>query len=227
MALGERSRKGKSLGGSLEPFRGLFTPPLSFDSDYAVMLVDFAKTPTAVSAYSEVWVVAPDDERTLFLDHPEAATDVRRYHEYDHLVPATMDWTWDGEDDLRVEVRGASRTFDLTLTVTRTLRTRLLDAATLLTPASVAHSRVGTTLATLSLRSLFDVNGLRTAGETDTGVPYRTEANRLARVTGARARLDGDDLGVLVDPELPVAFGDIVAPDDPLVIHGALWMPVA
>lgn len=226
MAL-EESRGRRVLDGPLEPFRGSFTAPMTFDSGHTVMLVDFAKTPTAVGAYAEVWVVGPDDERTLFLDHPEAADDVAHYHAADRLVPATMAWSWDGERRLRVEVRGEDRAVDLSLTVTRTLRTRLLDAATLLTPQAVARSRVGTAIATRSLRLLFDVNGLRTAGRTETGVPYRVETNRLTRVTDARVVLDGERLGALVAPDLPVAFGDIVAPDDAIMVHGSLWMPVA
>jgi len=226
MALDVRGRGGDTPEGSLQPFRGLFVPPLTFESGHAVMLVDFAKTPTATTAYSEVWVVGPDDERTLFLDHPEAVEDVRRYHVVDRLVPATMRWSWDGEGHLAVEGRGDDRRFDLTLTVTPTVRTRLLTLANRLTPDRVARSRIGVGLSTLSLRALVDVNGLRVAGRTDTGAPYRTDAERITRITDATAHLDGVDLGALVDPRPPVAFGDIVAPDDPIVVHGTLWLPV-
>ncbi|MWG33646.1 hypothetical protein [Halomarina oriensis] len=190
------------------------------------MLVDFVGTPTSTSAYSEVWVVGPDDERTLFIDHPEAVADVRGYHVVDVVVPATMEWTWDDDGVLSVTARGEGRSVDLTLTVTSTLRTRLLTLANRLTPDRLARSRVGTAVATWSLRTLVDVNGLKVGGRTDTGARYWTDAERITHVSAATAHLDGVDLGPLVEPRPPTAFGDIVAPDDPIVVHGALWMPV-
>lgn len=73
----------------------------------------------------------------------------------------------------------------------------------------MARNQLGTVIATATLGLVLPANGLRIAGVTDTGRPYRNEPNRLAVGTEASATLDGEGLGRLSDTDRPIAFGEL------------------
>lgn len=212
-------------GEELVPFHGFQVPGICFESGHCVWLLRFTKTPTVVPAYFEVWLISPHDEVTLFVDQPEAIPVIERYHEFDAVVEATIDCRLPDPETIRVAVRGKDGTeLDLELVHEPIPRARILNAMMRATPRSVARSRLGTVIATATLGLVLSSNGLRIAGVTDTGRPYRTEPDRLTVGTEASATLDGEELGRLSDPDRPIAFGDLHVPDRPIVTFGDLYL---
>lgn len=113
---------------------------------------------------------------------------------------------------------------ELQATAGQTFGTRVLNTVIALTPAAVLQSRLGTTISTVSLNLLLDVNGLQVAGRTETDRRFRLDADRLHQITDASATLDGNDLGSLAPPTRPIEFGDAKTTADALYIPGTLQL---
>lgn len=185
---------------------------------------NFTATPDGLDPFSDVWVIAPDGERTLLISSEEARETIGRNHAFDRtligkvridqLTPDTARVTAD-TDDLHV---------DMELTFTQTGGTRLLNVLGALIPDIIARSTFGSALSTLLLNRLVEANGTKVAGRFGTGEPYRFEATRTAVVTEATATVNGEDLGVLTHPDQPVADGNVK--NMPLVIDGRAYVPV-
>lgn len=216
---------GRPATGTLEPFSGYVVPGVCFESGHCFWLLDFETTPTAFESYAELWVIAPDGERVLYVDPEPAAEEVLRYHRFDRVGGASITWERPTREKVAVAVAGDDGvTLDLRLALGRTFGTRLLNAMLAATPRPLLGSRVGAALATYSLNRLLDANGLKVAGRTETGRRYRLDAARLRTVAAADATLDGCDLGERVPPARPIAFGDARTTADALYIRGDLLL---
>jgi hypothetical protein len=200
----------------LQRFHGRFSPGICFDSGHCFWLFKWEQTPTSLGSYSNIWIITPEGDRLLYADPPEAGPFVEKYHDFDRTTGASI--TWDRIDDqvLEIHVDGDDgTTLELRAELGSSPATRLLTAISTLTPNAVLRTSVGQTMSNLSLASVMDVNGLKTAGTTETQEPYRFEADRIRAVTTASATLNGDDLGKLGPPGRPIEFGDAKTPDDP------------
>ena len=102
--------------------------------------------------------------------------------------------------------------------------TRLLNGITTLTPKQILRTSVGEKISNLTFSLLMDTNGLKVAGVTDTGEPYRVESDSIRMVTDGSARVNSEDCGAVCPPVRPVEFGDAIAPNDPFVSFGELWL---
>lgn len=206
----------------LRPFRGYFSPGVTFSSGHTIYLYNFQSTPTEIDSYGEFWIVSPDREKTLYVDPERATESVLRYHNFDRTVGADLEWTIDG-DSLAVTMDGDDGTeAEFRASLGRTIGTRALDLTTTVTPKFVLRSRLGAAISTASFNLVLDANGVKIAGVTDTGARYRVESDRLATVTAASATVDGTDLGDPTPADRPVHFGDAKVPDEPYVVFGDL-----
>lgn len=210
--------------GTLGAFPGNFVPGICFGSGYCIWLLEFKSTPTSFDSYTELWIITPDGERVLYTD-PEAATEeVIKYHDFDRTEGASI--TCDASpSQIQVTMEANDGTaFDLTASTSQTVGTRILNTVTTLTPAPILRSRAGTTISTMSLNLLLDVNGMKVAGRTETARRYRLDAERLHKITVASATLDDRDLGTLSSPNRPIEFGDAKTTGDALYIPGTLHL---
>lgn len=216
-----------SAGGQerLEPFHGLLSPGLSFSSGHAVLPHQYTSTPLPLDAHNELWLVSPEGERVLYVDPEEAGTFMETYHRFDRTVDASIEWTLSSGDSIDVRLEGADgTTLDLHAELGNGLATRLLTLLSGLTPSWLLRSPVGRRLTNLGFQQLIETNGLQIAGQTETGEPYRVEADTIRTVESATADLDGDDLGGLRTPYRRIAFGDHVIPDDAVLVSGDLYL---
>lgn len=200
----------------LRRFHGRFTSGICFDSGHCVWVFNWERTPTSIGSYSDVWVITPDGDRLLYADPPEAGPFVEKYHDFDRTNGATI--AWDRLDDSAVELRldGEDDTsLELRVELGSSPATRFLNTVSALTPSPVLRTSIGQAISNLSLASVMDVNGLKVAGTTETGEPYRFEADRMRVVETASAALNGTELGEFGPPDRPIEFGDVKTPDDP------------
>jgi hypothetical protein len=229
MATGQQSadapREATREDESLQPFHGVLTPGICFASGHCVMVLSFSSTPTRIDAYDEVWVFTPDRERRLYTDPPEAGPYVETYHDFDRTLGATITWAQANEDRIAFALEGEDgTTLDLDVDLGSTTATRLLNTVTDLTPQSLLRTSIGQTVSTLGFNELFDANGMKIAGETETQEPYRIEADSLRAVTDATATLNSEDIGAVQPPDRPISFGDAKVPDDPIFSFGDLYL---
>ena len=250
MATGRQPSKAEAdrrdADGRLEPFSGVLSPGIAFESGHCFWFFHFESTPTAIGTYDHVWLISPAGERTLYVDPLDAGSYVQTYHAFDRVHGATISWeptssdgrandgetgdgtTTDSErrdgtipDNMAVSVDGDDgTTIELQVDLAPSTGTRLLGAITALTPTAVLRSGIGERISNRTFSLLMDVNDLKVAGTTDTGEPYRVEPDALRVATDASATLNGDDLGELTPPNRPIEFGDAVAPNTPLVSFG-------
>lgn len=218
-------RTGHQTTGALAPFPGTFIPGVCFETGYCFWVIEFTATPTEFDSYTEVWIITPDGDRVLYTD-PEAATDeVLKYHEFDRTVGATTAREQSDPRSVRVSMTGDDGTeLDLKLSLGQSVGTRALNAIIALTPEFFARSAFGTTISTLALNLLLDVNGMKVAGRTETGRRYRLDADRLQTISDATSTLDGSDLGELTPPGRSIGFGDAKTTDDALCLSGDLFL---
>lgn len=209
----------------LQPFHGLSSPGLCFASGYCVWLFRWTSTPTFLDAYESVWVVTPDGERRLYVDPVDAGPLIETYHEFDRTVGATIAWDRADEDAVAVQVEGEDGTsLELRAELVASPRTRLVTTITALTPDPVLRTAIGEATSNLVFGRVLDTNGLQIVGTTETGEPYRVEANTLRLVEDASATLDGEELGELCPPDRQIEFGDAAAPNEPFVSFGDLYL---
>lgn len=210
----------------LEPFHGVLSPGLSFSSGHSILPHTYSSTPLPLAAHNELWLVTPTGDRRLYVDPSEAAPYLETYHRFDRTVGASIDWSRSTDD--RVDVRVAAddgTAIDVSADLGDSIATRLLTRLSGVTPSRLLKTAVGSWISNLSFQGLLETNGLQIAGQTETGEPYRVEADTLRTVESATATLDGDDLGALRIPYRRVAFGDHVIPDDALLVAGDLYLP--
>lgn len=220
----EATREG-SHQGHLEPFPGTFIPGVCFESGHCFWLLEFTDTPTDIGPYTEFWVVTPEGDRVLYADPGESIDEILAYHDFDRTEAATI--SVDGPDagTVHVECEGEDGTeARISLDLTRTMGTRLLTLAVVLTPDVVLESSFGTAVSTAMLNLLVDANGLRVASRTETGRRYRLDVDEVYAVSSGTATLDSTDLGHVAPPGRPIEFGGAKTVDEPIVTPGTLFL---
>lgn len=199
-------------------------PGIYFSSGYCVWAFDFTATPDGLDPFSDVWVIAPDGERTLIISSEEARETIERNRAFDRTLVGEVRIDQPTQDTARVTAEADGLHVDMELTFTQTGGTRLLNVLGALTPDVVARSRFGSALSTLLLNRSVEANGTKVAGRFGTGEPYRFEVTRIAVVTDATATVNDEDLGIPTHPDQPVADGDVK--NMPLFIDGRAYVPV-
>lgn len=210
---------------SIQPFRGVLSPGICFSSGHCFCLYKWWDTPTSLDEYESVWLITPEGERRLYGDSSKAATFVQKYHEFDRVSEAEISWNELDEGHMECSLEGDDGTsVELQLEFGSSVESSLLDGITTLTPKTILRTSVGEKISNLTFSLLMETNGLKVAGITDTGEPYRVESDSIRMVTGGSARVDGEDCGTVGPPVRPVEFGDAIAPNDPFVSFGELWL---
>lgn len=208
----------------LHSFEGLLIPGIHFSSGYCVWAFNFTTTPDGLDPFSDVWVIAPDGERTLIISSEEARETIARNHAFDRTLIGEIRIDQPTPDTAHVTAQADDLCVDMELTFTQTGGTRMLNMLGALTPDIVARSGFGSALSTLLLNRLVEANGTKVAGRFGTGEPYRFEATRIAVVTDATATVNDEDLGGPTRPDQPVADGDVR--NMPLFMAGRAYVPV-
>lgn len=216
-----------SIDQPLKPYRCTAIPGLCFESGHCLLAFDFTSTPPDVDPFRYVWIVGPDDERTLYAD-PEAGIDlVSGFHAVDQGVAADITWDQTGSDSLRLTVDGDDGTaLELEVTTGQTRATRILNSMAAITPRSVIRTGIGAAILSDLLDRLLDTRGTKVAGRTEIGESYRFEADRIAVVTDATATLDGEDLGSSTAPDRTIEFGDVSIGNVPLYMRADAFLPI-
>jgi hypothetical protein len=212
----------------LRPFRGFLTPGLYFSSNYCLWLLNFSSTPTDLGAYSEIWLITPEDKRILYVDPEAAGPIVGTFHNFHEMVGASVAWEWSASDTLHVDMKAMDETtLDLHLGLGSSLGTRILNPVLKITPQALMRSRPMVAISEISLNLLLGLGGLKIAGKTETGKAFLNEADRLAIVKEASARLNHEDLGALTRPPKPILFGDAKVPNCAFFSFGTLNLEYA
>ncbi len=212
----------------LKRFHGYQSSFIPFASGHYFYLASWDATPTSLSAFSNVWVVTPDNTRMLFAD-PSASSDiVRIYHAFDEVYGASISVQHEPDNQLRVECVSDNGKHDLgfRLTLHETLASRLITALSGSPPTRLRVSKPALAISDFLVNLLVAGQGSRMYGKTETGMPYYHGATeRLLTVTSGSARLDGTELGEVCSPTWDVEFGDSVPFAHPVVKIGSLHIP--
>lgn len=209
----------------LQPFRGFLSPGIAFESGHTVWLFRFTETPLPVEWYYAVWLESPAGDLTLYLDPADASGFAPSYHQFDHIVGATIDWHEVNFDTVAVSMEAADgTTLSLHATLASTVGTRVMEVLARVTPSRVQRSALGAKISSALLNLLVPSNGLKLLGRTETGAGYWAEAESLRAVRDVLATLDGIDLGRQVPGAANRYYGDVKTVRDPFVVFGALHL---
>jgi hypothetical protein len=212
----------------LRPFRGFLSPGLYFSSGNCLLLVSFSSTPTDLGAYTEIWLITPDNQRILYVDPEAAGSVVGTFHDFHRMAGASVASEWSDSDTLRVRMQAMDETtLDLRVRIGPSLGTRILNPVLKITPRALMRTGPMVAISEMSVNLLLGLGGLKLAGQTETGKAYLNEADRLAVVKEASAKLNQEDLGELCCPPKPILFGDIKVPNRACFSFGALNLEYA
>ena len=213
----------------LRPFIGYLNPGMYFSSGHIICIYAMESTPVDPSSYFELWVIAPDGKRTLYIDPKEAGHNVAIFHDMDETVATEIVREWPESNTLHVSATGTDETkIDLRVNLGSTLGTAILNATIRMTPSALARTRLMSAISTTSLNLLVTRGGPKVAGRTETDRAYLVEPRKLAIVKAASATINGDDLGELVRPPRPIVFGgDVVIPNRSFFSFGTLNLEYA
>ena len=207
----------------LRPFRGFFSPGLYFTSGHAMRLYNFTSTPKEVGAFFQVWMMTPKDKKILYVDPEAAGAIVSTWFNFDEVVGASISWEWPDSDTLQINMEAVDGTIlDLHLGLGSSLATSILNTILKITPQALMRTRPMLAISDISFNLLLGLGGVHIAGKTETGKAYVTEADRLALVKKASARLNGEDLGTLTHPPKPIFFGPSRVANRPIFAFGTV-----
>ena len=210
----------------LGPWRGFFSPGMYFSSGHCLWLYNWESTPAG--PYSQVWVISPENNRTLYVDPVEAGKTVCLFHDFDNVVGSNLKWQWSTSKTLSVHMNAVDETvLDLEVTLSTPPAARLLNGVIKATPRPLAKTLPMMTVSQLSLDILLGTKPLKITGVTETGTRYRSDSDWLAVVAEASAALNGEDLGALTRPEREISFGDAKTPNRPIFSFGTLSLEYA
>jgi len=212
----------------LRPFRGFLIPGMYFSTGYCLMPLNFSSTPTNLGAYSEIWLITPEGKRILYVD-PEAAGDiVCTFHHCHEVVAASLDWEWSTPEKLHIGMEAKnSSTLDMQVILGSSLGTGVLNAVIKFVPQKLMMTRTVMAFSEICLNMLLGLGGLKIAGRFETGKAYVNQAEHLAVVKEATAKLNGSDLGELTRPLKPILFGQFKVPNRALFCRGILHLEYA
>ena len=224
--LSREEKKGGTVvsNGHLRPFIGYLNPGMYFSSGHTICIYAMESTPTDPSSYFELWVIAPDGKRTLYIDPSDAAHNVTIFHDMDETVGTDIVQEWPDSSTLHVSATGTGESeIHLVVNLGSTLGSAILNATIKMTPSVLARTRLMSAISTISLNLLVTRGGPKVAGRTETGRAYLVEPRKLATVKSATATINGDDLGELARPPRPIVFGgDVVIPNRSFFSFGTL-----
>lgn len=224
---GATEEGGTTSSGSLplQRFGGRMTTPLAFEGGHVAIPIEIDAPPAGYDPYWEFWHITPNGERRLYADPPAAAEHVRKYHALDEAAGASVDWTRT-ESGFAVDLSeedGVDLHLELELETPPTAR--LANAFLQVVPSSLLHRSFVPRMAAFGARMVLDVDDFAVTGETETGVPFKTDAERLARVTDATLTIDGKPTGEWRRSIGLPDFGDIAVPERPLFVRGGMYLP--
>jgi hypothetical protein len=213
---------------TLKAYHGYQSAVIPLSTGYYVYLASWDSTPTEFSSFSNIWVVTPDDRRILFADPPASSDAVCIYHDFDEIHGSSISLDWASEERLRVHCSSLNgeHEVELEFRLKVTLGSRLLVAVAggLPTPFQISKPMIAATDFFVDL--FVAKGGSRMVGRTETGQPfYNGAAERVMRIEGGTATMDGEDLGVVSRPTWPVTFGDGVPFVQPVFKLGTLYVP--
>lgn len=193
---------------SMRAFGGFFSPGLYFADGYGMRIYNFTSTPAGIRPFFQIWLRMPSGQRVLYVDPQEAGEIVSRWYHFDRIVGVNSAWNW--LDSVRLHLQMAAsddQSLELDLSLGSSWATRLLNGMIKTMPRALMRSRPMLTVSSLSFNLLLGLGGVSIAGKTDTGKAYVTEADSIATVTAASAKLNGRSLGRLGPPPEPLFFG--------------------
>lgn len=210
----------------LRPFGGLHSSLLAFSTGYVFRISYWFSTPTEFGAFSNVWMVTPQDRHLLFADPAKSGRVVRIYHRFVESYGATISLWRPDPMCLHLVMQGsAATTIEINLRLGRTLLTRVLAASARAMP--VAWATKDTVAPALdALTSMFIAKGrVRVAGKTETEEPYFAgDIDDIMLVKDGSASVNGGPAGYLCPATRPVAFGGFQATPQALELVGRLYL---
>lgn len=207
----------------LAPFKGYFCPGLYFSSNYCLWLSNFSSTPTGIGPYTDVWLITPHGKRVLLVAPETAGAVVCAFHNFHEVIGASFVCEWPDPQSLHVAVEAKDGTsLEIRIGLVSSSRLELYNSLAKITPPGLALIPPFRAILGVKRKLLVGLDGMKTAGKTETGKSYRFSVDRFAFVKSALAKLNGSELGVLIFPRKPVEFGDIRIPTRAFLSFGTL-----
>lgn len=215
-------RRDSSPWGDHEFGRGYAVMILPFSSGHRLGLRVFPQNTFA--PYVSVWHQAPDGAWSIYVDGPSLDTTCPRYWgpATDHVALATIEVTWTGPSELRVEMADPALHWTSSLRAPAALR--LVNRLNAALPRWTWRVGPLVGLRERFARRYLGLGDVRFAFATASGHETVLVAEETYFVEESTARLDGRALGEPVRLDRNPSIGDVNLPAVPVVVFGEAFM---
>jgi hypothetical protein len=140
---------------------------------------------------------------------------------YNFTSTPAIAWDWLDSGALQIHLDASDgQTLDMDVRIDSSWATTLLNASVKIAPRELMRTRPMLAVSGLSFNLLLGLGGVEIAGKTHTGRACVTEADRVAIITGASARLSSQDLGELTRPHKELIFSKSRITNRPIFAFG-------
>lgn len=212
---------------TLKKYHGHQSSIIPFSSQHYLYFTSWDSTPTDYPAFSNLWLITPDDKRVLFADPPATSEIACIYHDFDEIHGGSISLDWTPADDLHLHCKSQDGSYNLNaeFELHETLAARLLIRLASSPPTPFRVSRAMVRASNFLLNTFITRGGATIVGRTETGYDwYIAESDWSRIIKGCSATLNGEHLGEVTAPTWPLAFGDFIPYQHSVVRLGSLYI---
>lgn len=175
-------------------FEGFIIPGLHFDK-CTIWILKWDTNPTPISKMIEVWILWHNGKKTCYINPPEANTFFQKYHYFDEVIPANINFS-ERESDITIAVEvDKSIILYLELSRRQTIKYRLLNI----------------------ILKYANKDRIVESGRTETGMYYKSIPQKINSLMILKAKLNYKELNLIKYPPIKYSLGDGKSSKDPII----------
>jgi len=212
---------------ALKEYHGHQSSIIPLSSQHYLYFTSWDSTPTDYPAFSNLWLITPEDRRILFADPPETGEIACIYHDFDEIHGASISLDWTSAEHLRLECasRDGSYNLEAEFDLHETLAARLLIRLASSPPTPFRVSQAMVSASNFLLNTFITRGGATIVGRTETGYDWYIASSDWSRsIKRGTVSLNGQQLGEVTAPTWPLAFGDFTPYQQSVVRLGSLYI---
>ncbi|WP_165045275.1 hypothetical protein [Dysgonomonas sp. ZJ709] len=181
---------------NLLPFEGFIIPGLHF-SNCSIWVLNWETNPTPIDRMVEVWILWHDGKKTCYIDPPNADNILKKYHNFDEIIPADINVSeTDSNISIGVVVNGVL-ILSVELLRKKTLKYKLLNV----------------------ILKYGNKDKMAEQGKTETGMNYKSIPRRIDSISIVKVQFNNKELTLITNSPIKYSLGDGKSSKKPIISY--------